>query len=361
MPRTCPTCNGLRRIQRDVRRAWWQVVLLRPAIVDELCGDCDGTGVVKGSPEEEQELEQQRQRYREQIEQRRRRSEASEQARLGRIARTDMDYRVREAAVKKVTDQAVLAEIVRAGARYSPDSKFRGVRLAAVKKLTDQAVLAEVAKTDGGSDVRFAAVEGLTDRPVLEEIARTDEDYRVSSAAARKLTDAAVLAEIARTGKNSTLRLALVKQLTDHAALAEIARTDEDYRVRKAAAEKLTDQDVLAEIARNDADLAVRSAAATLIADASVRVQIAQLIDEALNDVVQDAVRQLVQLYRVAPGQDFYKDSAAAAPVREIGDRLAELGGFRLMLEAHKEFARRMPRSARNLEINWDGIGGWAG
>jgi hypothetical protein len=34
------------------------VLLLLPEVVDELCGECVGCGVVKGSPEEEQEFEQ---------------------------------------------------------------------------------------------------------------------------------------------------------------------------------------------------------------------------------------------------------------------------------------------------------------
>ena len=62
MPKTCPTCNGARRVRRTISRAWWQVLLLRPATVDELCGQCVGTGVIKGTPEEEQEVILQRQR-----------------------------------------------------------------------------------------------------------------------------------------------------------------------------------------------------------------------------------------------------------------------------------------------------------
>lgn len=65
MPETCKACNGSRRVQRRVERAWWQLLLLRPPIVDELCAECGGIGVVRGSPAEEHELELRRRRNRE--------------------------------------------------------------------------------------------------------------------------------------------------------------------------------------------------------------------------------------------------------------------------------------------------------
>ena len=61
MPGTCTTCGGARRVKRQVGRTWWQVVLLRPSSVDELCGLCGGIGVVKGTPAEEQAFERKRQ------------------------------------------------------------------------------------------------------------------------------------------------------------------------------------------------------------------------------------------------------------------------------------------------------------
>jgi hypothetical protein len=64
MSKACPNCNGSRRIRRNTRRTWWQIVLLRPASLDELCPVCVGTGVVRG-PEEEKELSLQPQRHQE--------------------------------------------------------------------------------------------------------------------------------------------------------------------------------------------------------------------------------------------------------------------------------------------------------
>jgi hypothetical protein len=55
--------------------------------------------------------------------------------------------------------------------REHPDSEARA---AAVKKLTDQAALAEIAKNDTSWAVRAAAVKNITDQAVLVEIVEND-------------------------------------------------------------------------------------------------------------------------------------------------------------------------------------------
>jgi len=78
--------------------------------------------------------------------------------------------------------------------------------------------------------------------------------------------------------------------------------------------------------------------------------------------LLQRSVQELLRLYRQTP-QGFLKDSSAAEPVRAIGRKLDEAGGFQLMLRAHEQFDAANPGNglARNLEIVWDGIGGWRG
>lgn len=78
--------------------------------------------------------------------------------------------------------------------------------------------------------------------------------------------------------------------------------------------------------------------------------------------LLQRSVQELLRLYRQSP-QGFLKDSPAAEPVRAIGRELDEAGGFQLMLRAHEQFDAANPGHglARNLEIVWDGIGGWRG
>lgn len=79
-------------------------------------------------------------------------------------------------------------------------------------------------------------------------------------------------------------------------------------------------------------------------------------------ELLTECVQELLRLYRQTPG-GFLSDSAAAQPVRAIGKKLDEAGGFELMLQAHGVFAASSPGLglARNLEMVWDGVGGWRG
>ena len=61
MAHVCPACNGMRRTQRKAQRTWMQRILMRQSIIDELCARCGGVGVIKGSRDEEEELERCRQ------------------------------------------------------------------------------------------------------------------------------------------------------------------------------------------------------------------------------------------------------------------------------------------------------------
>lgn len=72
-----------------------------------------------------------------------------------------------------------------------------------------------------------------------------------------------------------------------------------------------------------------------------------------------EAVDTLLTLYQDKVG--FGKGASAAEPVREVGRKLHELGGFSLMVEVHAVFSRSKPNAARNLEMVWDGVGMWQG
>jgi hypothetical protein len=124
------------------------------------------------------------------------------------------------------------------------------VRGAAVKRLNDQRLLAEIAGGDGNVDVRSAARERLKtgvatgdNQVVLAEIARSHAVAAVREAAIERLTDQDVLAAIARTDTDSSVRHAAVDCLSGQTVLSEIATADDQsWHVRIAAARKLNDE-----------------------------------------------------------------------------------------------------------------------
>jgi tetratricopeptide (TPR) repeat protein len=135
------------------------------------------------------------------------------------------------------------------------------VRKAAVERLDDKAVLADIAMHDEHPGVRQAAVHRLDDEAVLAEIAVHDEHPGVRQAAVQRLDDEAVLADVAMHDEHPGVRETAVERLEDPAALAEVAMQNDDPAVREAAVERLADAVVLADIAVHDADPGVRQAA----------------------------------------------------------------------------------------------------
>ena len=86
------------------------------------------------------------------------------------------------------------------------------------------------------------------------------------------------------------------------------------------------------------------------------------VIPESSGDLLSDCVNELVRLYTNNP-DGFYSDSPKAEPVKEIGRKLNDAGGFDMMLQAHEMFSARVNilGASRNLEMMWDGIGSWRG
>lgn len=78
----------------------------------------------------------------------------------------------------------------------------------------------------------------------------------------------------------------------------------------------------------------------------------------------KSAVNRLLDIYKRHP-QGFIQGSGGASEqeIRNIGQRLDDLGGKGLMLAVHADFAAHCPcpGAARNLEFMWDGIGTWLG
>jgi len=141
----------------------------------------------------------------------------------------------------------------------------RSVRIGAIENITDQAVLAEIVRTDESIPVRLAAVKALTDQAVLADIAKNDEYYGVRAMAEiRLMKDQAALAEFARSGNvfpflldTKDYQVAAIEMITDQKILADIGRSNTfpiTIDVQKAAVKKITDQRILEEIVKTATD-----------------------------------------------------------------------------------------------------------
>ena len=113
------------------------------------------------------------------------------------------------------------------------------LRLEAIKKLTDQTLLADIAKNDTNWEIRLGAVENLTDQAILVEIAKNDIKTEVRVAAVEKLTDQTILAEIAKKDVKWPVRKAAVDKLNNLDILTDIASHDEESFVRNSAMSRL--------------------------------------------------------------------------------------------------------------------------
>lgn len=173
MQKMCPTCNGSRRVRREISRPWWQVLLLRPAAVDESCRECGGTGVIKGSPEQEA-------KERQAAEEKARRQAAAGRKPAGAPrSATPGDVRVRELAgqfdnpdegvrlkaaidLSRCTGDAAVSALVRGLKDSSP--KVRGCSAESLRMLRNPAAvdaLVEVLMNDPQHDPVYYATKAL--------------------------------------------------------------------------------------------------------------------------------------------------------------------------------------------------------
>ncbi len=117
-------------------------------------------------------------------------------AALARMPNAAMDVRL--AAVRKITDQAVLAE-------FATTSPVREIRLAAIRGLIDQDALTNLARQAKGAVERGAAVERLKDQRTLADIARKDPSRWVRQRAANCLTDEGQIAALVAENRRELL------------------------------------------------------------------------------------------------------------------------------------------------------------
>ncbi|MCL2070982.1 MAG: hypothetical protein FWH07_01975 [Oscillospiraceae bacterium] len=140
--------------------------------------------------------------------------------------------------------------------RAATNARRHEIRVAAMEKLDDQAILADLAKNASLSDIRRQAAVKLNDQNVIADVAKNDENPTVRSAAIEKLTDQSALTEIVKKEKDKGILLLVVGRLTDQNTLVYVTQNYDDWKIRYKAALKLNDkalaQAVYADIVKDE-------------------------------------------------------------------------------------------------------------
>lgn len=210
---------------------------------------------------------------------------------LAEIIRTDSYFLIHLAVVENLTDQAVLAEIANGHIHYDDD-----VQIKAIEKLNIESVLVDIAKTEYSLIGRTSKVREAAIKKLSSEMRETISPW-LDPDSTKNISDSTLLAEIIENAGNTDVRIAAVNNLTDQVLLSEIAKSEWDDDVRKAAVEKITDQILLAEIAEKDKSLDVRLTAAGRIDNQAVLAEIATkpfLSSEFLRAAIDKLTNQAV-------------------------------------------------------------------
>ena len=225
----------------------------------------------------------------------------SDQDILAQVAIGDGHYCVYEAAVKRISDTSTLAKIATEGrggwekaldkledeellSKVAIEGKSEGARKAAVRKLSDEAILAKLAIASEHYEVRLEAVAKLKDEALLAGVAR-DGNGSGAEESVRKIKNPSILADIARNGP-SLIRRVAARRINDEKLILEIAKTVKHTDVLEAIAPKLKDQALLFEIGRANGIYFGIEIAKLLTDKAAAQSLIAEVMrkDRSLND-----------------------------------------------------------------------------
>ncbi|MDR0324481.1 MAG: hypothetical protein LBI19_00110 [Oscillospiraceae bacterium] len=219
----------------------------------------------------------------------------TDQTMLAEIGKTAEYGVVRFAAIEMITDQVILADI----AKKKHNSSH--TRIMVAEKLTDKAiadtVFADIVINDNSRDntsqkKRFELVKKLTDQLSIANVAKNAIDIAVREAAIHKLTDQSTLTHITINEQNNGLRKEALLRITNHIMLVDIAKNSKDDYIRISATQKLVDQDlaqtIYTDIAKNSREDYLRQSAIRKLIDQSVIADIAK--HEETEDVRYTAV-----------------------------------------------------------------------
>ena len=178
--------------------------------------------------------------------------------------------------------------------RYALDDSSDEVREIAVSKISDLAVLFYIVKNDKSVNVVKKAIqkaiENIDDEEELNnlfmELSKNEIDYDEILKDSYFITNQKVLSKLALKNPNRLLRLQAINGITNQKVLKQILLNDSYWRCRREAAKKIANQDILVDIVLNDFDSDVRREAAKRITNQDI------LVDIALNNFEYSYVRR---------------------------------------------------------------------
>lgn len=169
-------------------------------------------------------------------------------------AEAEMDFHIRSLALKRIENETILANIARTG----PDLPLR---LEAVARIADRNLLCETARKTAVKAVGLAALKRLEDEADLAELAHGAVLSSVRSAAAEQITSQTVLLKLVLEHPDADLRLLALEKLTDQALLSQVAKSSAFSDIRHLAVKRIHDEALLKDITASAYDERVRKAA----------------------------------------------------------------------------------------------------
>ena len=182
--------------------------------------------------------------------------------------------------------------------RYALDDYSEKVREIAVSKITDPALLCYIVKNDRSINVAKRAVQNIDDEEALYNlfmelskigITQYHEIYSaiIEKIASHAIAGEKILAEIVLNDSRWAIRREAVIKITNQKVLVELALNHSDDIVRKEAVKKIANQEALVEIASNDFHW-IRREAVKRITNQEVLVDI--LLNDSYDDFSDDAI-----------------------------------------------------------------------
>jgi hypothetical protein len=197
---------------------------------------------------------------------------ATDEKEYSELATTAFDPEIRLAAVKQVTDQSVLFDIVveknDEWLGSSEGKLFAQIRKEALERLNDEEILLKVAQR---------SLDMVNRRPEYEQAVRKLKPFEEA-----RLTEAISqehFAKLAMTALNEDVRAEATAQLTDGTLLCDVAITSKYAQTARLAINQITDQSLLSRIAIEGSNNTVVEAAIERINDQKLLYEVAKSLD----------------------------------------------------------------------------------